>query len=506
MDMISFTVAPTGSRVLTLQDFTEPLEATVYWGDGSSSKLAENTALSHTYADESPRQVRIVGRLGGFWNNAARPEGTGMLVSLDAISSESLISLADTFRQCTGLKDLPEIITAPALTRCDRAFYLCKSINSELPYLWLSHGNATHTDCFTRCFLSCYGQYGTACPSRSYVDAVTAQTCYQKYGTGCSSASYVAAVAKKTYYQQYGTSCSSAGYVAGTSRKTYYNQYGTNCSSASYVAGTAKKTYYQQYGTSCPRRSYVITPPKTFEEHIRAQGISNVVDGCQYGGKKSVTTAECTRCGNVYSDDLGVYYCMKSPQITYTGTASGCQSCGNKGFRVYDLRLPGCVPSGGGCQVPYGFDSIDYYCSTSGGKCAESSCTYTYQAATSAYYKCGASSSSGVTQCSSSCNRTYQSATSAYYKCNASSSSGTSTCGSSCNRTYTAAQSAYYKCGASSSSGVTQCSSSCKRAYTSGQSAYYRCTRSNATCATDNCEYPYANEIDVTAARNAGWA
>lgn len=509
-DKIVFTVAPTDSnRVLTLQDFTEPCKATVDWGDGTADRITANTAISHTYADNTARQVTIRGELGGFWNSATRAAGTGMVTSLDEVSSESLVSLAETFRQCTGLRDLPEIITAPSLTKCDRSFYLCKSISSDLPYLWLSNAGASHTNCFTRCFLTQYGQYGTACPSRSYVDAVTAQTYYQKYGTSCPGASHVAAVAKKTYYQQYSTSCSSASYVAGTAKKTYYNQYGTNCSSASYVAGTAKKTYYQQYGTSCPRRSYVAAVAEQTMYDYYGAG-----NDCPYFSIESVGSSfYCPNCGSSIVS-LKAHGCSKASTSTFSYFPNNefiCSKCGTDHGPVNLVgKIATCLhttSAGKGCKVTYRAAQAAYYkCSTSGGKCSGSSCSYTYQAATSAYYKCSASSSSGVTKCSSSCNRTYQNATSAYYKCNASSSSGTSTCGSSCNRTYQAAQSAYYSCTQSAASGIGTCGSGCQRVFQAGQSAYYKCTRSNATCQTDNCEYPYANETDVTAAKNAGWA
>lgn len=341
-DVIRFTVTPSGARTLTLQDFTPPVGCLVDWGDGTHDALTGDAPLSHTYADATPRQVKIQGMLGGFWNAAARASGTGFVTSLEEISSQSLVSLAETFRQCTALTSLPEVIEAPGLVACDRAFYGCKSISSELPALWLTHENASHAQCFTDCFLSLWG----------------------KSGSGCSFRQYVAAVAQQTYYQKYGTGCPSASYHAGTARKTYLQVYGAR--------------------SSCPK--YTLQ---------------------KLAGK----------VGHASTCTDSTLFCSGSSNTTY-GTKRTCGTCGRL---VSNIRAT---------------------CNNS-----PATCSVTYRAATSSYYSCGASSSSGL----------------------------------------------------------SKCGSGCKRIYRSGQSAYYKCTK-NGTCSTTACPWPSANEASFNAARNAGWA
>lgn len=368
-DVIRFTVTPVSSKIVTLRDFTAPFAATVDWGDGVTDRIAADSPVSHTYADATARQVVIRGRLGGFWNMAARPAGVALITSLDEISSRSLISLTETFRECTALAAVPEIITAPNLTACDRTFYLCKSIAGDLPALWLTHAAAAHENCFSQCFLSLFGQYDTACPHRQYVAAVEAQTYYQKYGTGCSAAKL------------------STG--STTIHFNYYNKYGSKCPQKKSV--TFQGPYYKYYGLKCPQR---------------------------------------------FEDDFSVARCRLRPLVN---AATGYYTCEGSNC-VQRLSTTAMV-----CQFVYGQTTDPF----SKRLCVGSLCTQR-----------------GTKQI----------------------------------------QYSYYACTQSAASGVSECSSSCKRVYTSDQSAYYKCTRSGVTCQTDNCPYPYANEVSVNAARAAGWA
>lgn len=368
-DVIRFTVTPVSSKIVTLRDFTAPFAATVDWGDGVTDRIAADSPVSHTYADATARQVVIRGRLGGFWNMAARPAGVALITSLDEISSRSLISLTETFRECTALAAVPEIITAPNLTACDRTFYLCKSIAGDLPALWLTHAAAAHENCFSQCFLSLFGQYDTACPHRQYVAAVEAQTYYQKYGTGCSAAKL------------------STG--STTIHFNYYNKYGSKCPQKK--SATFQGPYYKYYGLKCPQR---------------------------------------------FEDDFSVARCRLRPLVN---AATGYYTCeGSNCVQIFNATISI-------CQIVLDHAADPFSKNT----CVGSLCTQ-----------------QGTIQDPYS----------------------------------------YYACTQSAASGVSKCSSSCKRVYTSGQSAYYKCTRSGVTCQTDNCPYPYANEVSVNAARAAGWA
>lgn len=367
-DVIRFTVTPVSSKIVTLRDFTAPFAATVDWGDGVTDRIAADSPVSHTYADATARQVVIRGRLGGFWNMAARPAGVALITSLDEISSRSLISLTETFRECTALAAVPEIITAPNLTACDRTFYLCKSIAGDLPALWLTHAAAAHENCFSQCFLSLFGQYDTACPHRQYVAAVEAQTYYQKYGTGCSAAKLSTGTTTKRFY--------------------YYAEYGSNCPQKKNVNYQAP--YYNYYGDKCPN----------------------------YGG------------------GLNGLGCRLLPLPSAPGEYYSCAKAGCLQLYKTNLSL---------CQLVLDQTAIPF----SKNLCVGSSCRQ-----------------QGTKQVPYS----------------------------------------YYACTQSAASGVSVCGASCKRVYTSDQSAYYKCTRSGVTCQTDNCPYPYANEVSVNAARAAGWA
>ena len=370
--LIRLTVTPTGNRVLTLRDFTEPIDCTVDWGDGTSDAVTSNTPVSHTYADGKARTLTITGRLGGFWNAAARAAGTTFVTSVDAIVSPSLVTLAETFRQCTSLAKLPATVDAPALANCDRAFLDCRSIASDFPALWMTHTAATHANAFTRCFLSFWG----------------------KLGSGCTSRSYVAAVAAQTYYQKYGTNCSARSYVAGTSGQTYYQKYGTSCSSRSYVSGTASRTYYQAYsnGAKCPSRTTQkasVTVMKNGCPYVYAWlANGNTWTGCEckYGGTQTRRTS-----------------CPYSITVCSASSSSGVTTCSSS------------------CKRTYSSGTSSYYkCTASGSsgvsKCS-SSCRRTYSSGTSAYYRCTQSSASGVGTCGSGCRRNYTSGQSAYYRC-----------------------------------------------------------------------------------------
>lgn len=202
-DVIRITITPTASaKTVTLSNFTLPINCAVEWGDGTTVRITTNTAISHTYTDTKPRQIVLRGILGGFWS-VASATGKNLVTSVDEISSKSLLTMSDTFRNCTVLTQIPNTFACPSVTNFVRTFYQCRSITSVLPTLWTTYKNATHTNCFTQCFKTMYGQYGTNCPQRQYVAAVARQTYYQKYSTGCPAATYHAATSSLTYYEYF---------------------------------------------------------------------------------------------------------------------------------------------------------------------------------------------------------------------------------------------------------------------------------------------------------------
>ena len=221
-DVIRFMVTPTTSaKTVTLENLTAPCNCFIDWGDGErSAQIVSATSVSHAYADTSPRRITIHGVLGGFWNGTTISTGKTLVTSVDEINSRSLVALAHTFRGCTALATLPATLDAPNLVDFSYAFYQCRSITSALPALWLSHPSAAHASCFTDCFKSFYGQYGTACSYRQYVPAVAGQTYYQKYGQGgCPASAYHPAQPSKTYWEQYGASCPKRSSASGTFSK-----------------------------------------------------------------------------------------------------------------------------------------------------------------------------------------------------------------------------------------------------------------------------------------------
>lgn len=205
LDVIKFTVAPASARVVTLDGLAAPCGAVVDWGDGDFSPLATTSALSHTYANTTPRQITIRGTLGGFWNT---PDSAGktLVTSLDEISSRSLITLQRTFLGCTSLATVPPSLLMPNIKNLIATFKDCRSITSELTPLWMTHNAIPHTNCYANCFKSLYGRHGTGCPHRQYVSAVPQQTYYQKYGqSGCPAAGYVPGTAAQSYFRYYGS-------------------------------------------------------------------------------------------------------------------------------------------------------------------------------------------------------------------------------------------------------------------------------------------------------------
>lgn len=352
LDVIRFTVAPVASKTVTLQDFSAPLDATVMWGDGATDRVTANAPVSHTYADATPRQIIIRGRLGGFWHGASPASGAALVTSLDEISSESLTSLADTFRQCVGLVTIPPAIAAPHVSNFTRTFFDCQSITSDLPALWLTHAAAQHPACFIRCFLSLFGKYGTACPHRQYVPAVPQQTYFQHYGTSCPAARYMPAVPQKTYFQKYGNCApGTCPYGSGGSASV-----GTKCACGrNHVYGGGYDQCSGGAGTAGP---------------IATQWVSGVIHDaktgyylCDYCGRVAgnppainvANKGSFAQCQKVYSSGNPAWYKCTQPD------ASGIGSCNSFCKRIYQSGQSAyykCAKSGVSCKAancPYAF-------------------------------------------------------------------------------------------------------------------------------------------------------
>ena len=349
LDVIRFTVTPVASKTVTLQDFSAPFAATVDWGDGATDRITADTPVSHVYADATPRQIIIRGGLGGFWHGGSPAPGAALVTSLDEIASESLVSLADTFRQCVGLVALPQVIAAPHVSSFVRTFCDCKSITSDLPALWLTHAAAQHSNCFTRCFLSLYGKHGTACPHRQYVPAVQQQTYFQKYGTSCPAATFVPATPPTTYYQQY-------GYGACPYKNTGRTSLSQKCAcgrnhvyGASYTQCTGNAGTVTQF--SAEWISGVIRDPETGYDICdncgRVPGNPpriNVADACAF-----------SQCKKIYSGGNNAWYRCTQPDASGVG---GCQPI---------------------CKRVYTSGQSAYYkCARSGATCATTNCPYAF--------------------------------------------------------------------------------------------------------------------------------
>ena len=353
LDVIRFTVTPVASKTVTLQDFSAPFAATVDWGDGATDRITADTPVSHVYADATPRQIIIRGGLGGFWHGSSPAPGAALVTSLDEIASESLTSLADTFRQCVGLVALPQVIAAPHVSSFVRTFCDCKSITSDLPALWLTHAAAQHQNCFTRCFLSLYGKHGTACPHRQYVPAVQQQTYFQKYGTSCPAATFVPAIPPTTYYQQYGN-CGLGGCSYGNSfAKASLSQKcacGRNLVyEASYIQCTGNAGTVSQEPSTW--RAGTIFDPQT--RRNKCDNCGRFLNNPPY--VNVADRASFSQCRKVYSSGNAAWYRCTQPD------ASGVGECQAACKRVYT--------SG---------QSAYYKCARSGATCASTNCPYAF--------------------------------------------------------------------------------------------------------------------------------
>lgn len=332
-DVVRFTVAPTGNRIVTLSDFTTPFNCFVDWGDGAkSAQITSNTPVTHTYADTTPRQISIRGVLGGFWNTAATVTGKTLVTSLDEVYSRSLSNMMNTFRDCTSLGTLLNVFDAPNVSNFNFTFYGCKSIVSTLPPLWMVYPTVAHVNCFNDCFKSLYGQYGTACSNRQYVPAVSGQTYYQRYGqSGCPSSTYHAQT-QETYYERHGGFANCPG---KTSANINTHIPGRKCTSCNAYIGV-RGSYYT----------------------------------CATRGTQINSTVTCSKCKKVYS------------VIDYTGGACRSKDVCLKKYTnsaYYSCSYFGGTCKGSGCSRTYSSGQSAYYkCARLNAVCPTATCPYPY--------------------------------------------------------------------------------------------------------------------------------
>lgn len=300
-DVVRFTVAPTGNRIVTLSDFTTPFNCFVDWGDGAkSAQITSNTPVTHTYADTTPRQISIRGVLGGFWNTAATVTGKTLVTSLDEVYSRSLSNMMNTFRDCTSLGTLLNVFDAPNVSNFNFAFYGCKSIVSTLPPLWMVYPTVAHVNCFTDCFKSLYGQYGTACSNRQYVPSVSGQTYYQRYGqSGCPSS---------TYHSSSNVYCAKPNVPSGTRISCNTINNGSKYESHYFHGGSCylkeKSSGLYSYQGGCSPGS-----------HLKSYGSSYY--SCSYFGG----TCKGSGCSRTYSSGQSAYYkCARLNAVCPTAT------------------------------------------------------------------------------------------------------------------------------------------------------------------------------------------
>lgn len=355
LDVISFTVTPVASKTVTLQDFSAPFAATVDWGDGATDCITANAPVSHVYADATPRQIIIRGGLGGFWHGGSPAPGAALVTSLDEIASESLVSLADTFRQCVGLVALPRVIAAPHVSSFVRTFYDCKSITSDLPALWLTHAAAQHSNCFTRCFLSLYGKYGNACPHRQHVPAVQQQTYFQKYGTSCPAVKPWTSSSTVTFYQKY-NGCGNCPHATR----------GTVALGQACVCGRQR-----MYGTD-------------YSQCTGGGGKAGALDTFWQSGVVKDSASGAWRC-----DNCGRTVAAVPPKINAADLTAGPQ-CGktetvvNKFFDCTVYPLSQTNACNATCKRVYTSGQSAYYkCARSGATCASTNCPYAFANQTS---------------------------------------------------------------------------------------------------------------------------
>ena len=326
LDVIAFSIktgTTTSTKKVILGNWTTPYDCIVDWGDGSTTKVTSNTQITHAYESSSTTyQIKIIGKCGGFWNGSTRLSGYALVTSLDEVRSNSLKSLYYTFYNCTQLATLPATLDAPNIVDFSYAFYQCRSVTSALPALWLSHPNAAHAGCFTDCFKSLYGQYGTGCSSRRYVPSVAGQTYYQHYGQSGCPALTEHTTSQKTYYQQYGGETSCPRYMSSWSasrcRCPSCLEW-TSCVEKLDIGGCQDFSgSYNHWGNTtraltCPSCGYVgtfqQTAPRCDSTCKKVYSNASVYYSCSYYG----TNCKGSGCTRTYTSGQSAYYkCTKS--------------------------------------------------------------------------------------------------------------------------------------------------------------------------------------------------
>jgi surface protein len=110
---------------------TVPLAGTVDvvvdWGDGTSDAYTTAGNKTHTYASEGEYEVRISGLLTAFGSTASRPNLTKCL----SFGDLGLTSLANAFRSCANLTDVPHVLPL-TVTNLTLMFLGASSFNQNI--------------------------------------------------------------------------------------------------------------------------------------------------------------------------------------------------------------------------------------------------------------------------------------------------------------------------------------------------------------------------------------
>lgn len=361
-DVIMFTFQATkNNKKLMIGYFTEPIDAVIEWGDGKVGNIANlvkagkkrpiNSIITHTYSEAKSYKVRIVGKLGGFWNTTVSNTCMSQVTSVDYIYSKSLVSLSNTFRRCTSLHTIPSGIYVPNITDCTRAFYNIKSISSGFPKLWVTNPQAKHSECFKNAFISLYSKYGGSknCPHYSSTDKVDPA---------------------RNYYQQFGTQCKF--FSSNTGIMKHYT----------YLSNTCGPNYCEHYGTSIrvqfPQDDGIVNG---IPQHHEVTALESGV--CMLSPRISIINSGLNQD---FSWESGNNWTGATVKVSTAASNSGkvMREIGcSQANCPENINGRQCFRLGSNCQqnnCPIAYSSASWYtvtkCSKSGKACAGSSCPY----------------------------------------------------------------------------------------------------------------------------------
>jgi surface protein len=126
MALVVNTQAPSATTTVTLP-FTTGTNVRVDWGDGTSNSYTANGNRTHTYAANGIYTIRVQGSLLTFGANVSRPE----LISVTTFGRLGITSLADGFRACANLVQVPSRLPV-GVTSLLGAFQNASTFNQDI--------------------------------------------------------------------------------------------------------------------------------------------------------------------------------------------------------------------------------------------------------------------------------------------------------------------------------------------------------------------------------------